>query len=142
MTHLVLPFKCTHIQCSESFENAELLEQHKNSAHVKVECPQCSTKVLRHLLDVHVERMHKNTIQTICEHCGKVFKGNGARLYHIRVYHEQTEPMQCDLCKEWFKNRQTIRNHMKYVHIQGKTIGHGNETNKLHIEILIVVIKN
>lgn len=30
-----------------------------------------------------------------------------------------SEPLQCDICKEWFKSRDTIRAHMKYVHVQG-----------------------
>lgn len=29
------------------------------------------------------------------------------------------DPLQCDICKEWFKNRDTIRAHMSYVHVQG-----------------------
>lgn len=30
-----------------------------------------------------------------------------------------SDPLQCDICKEWFKNRDTIRAHMSYVHVQG-----------------------
>lgn len=32
------------------------------------------------------------------------------------------QPLQCDICKDWFKNRDTIRAHMNYVHIQGPQV--------------------
>lgn len=45
LTHFALPFKCTHTQCKESFETADLLEEHQKSAHVKVSVIEIINKI-------------------------------------------------------------------------------------------------
>lgn len=119
LTHLALQFKCTHAQCSESFESIELLEEHKKKDHEKVQCPHCSKKLVKHLLDLHVQRTHNKKFQTICEQCGKVFPDKFACKYHIKMEHENPERVQCDICKGFFKDRYNIQKHIKVVHLEG-----------------------
>lgn len=119
LTHLALPFKCTHSQCKESFETAELLDAHRKSAHVKVQCSHCPKKVVEHLLNLHVQRAHKKLFQTVCEQCGKIFPDNYARKYHIQMDHDNPGRVQCDMCKGFFKNKYNLQKHIKVVHLEG-----------------------
>lgn len=131
LTHLALPFRCTHPKCTESFETVESLEEHRKNAHVKVQCPHCPKTVVEHLLNSHIQRLHDKTYQTICEQCGKVFLDNFTRKHHIRMDHDKPDRVQCDMCKGFFKDKSNLKKHIRIVHLEG--ISRENSRHKIWI---------
>lgn len=115
----VILFKCKIRQCSEEFETKDALIAHKTAIHKRIQCTSCPDLKLVVDLNKHLKDMHGIIQNSMCEHCGQVFTGNRSLIDHIQRKHEIREPLQCDICKEFFKNRDTIRSHMNYVHIQG-----------------------
>lgn len=112
-------FICKIRQCSEEFQNKEALIAHKTAVHKRTQCTFCPDLKLVVDLNKHLRVAHNIIQNSMCEHCGQVFSGTRSLLDHIQRKHEVREPLQCDICKDFFKNRDTIRSHMNYVHIQG-----------------------
>lgn len=102
LTHLLLPFKCNHIKCLESFASIESLEAHKKKVHAKSPCPLCGKQVMTVFMEQHYERMHNKDKQGICDQCGRVFSNNYMLKIHIKSEHDDPERFQCDICKGIF----------------------------------------
>lgn len=119
INHLARQYKCSHYQCVESFDSIEQLEVHKEKSHIRIQCPHCPKTVMTTSLDAHIQRMHNNTIQAICELCGKSFSSKYLHKTHIPLEHGNVERVQCDICKGWFKDKSNIQKHMRIIHCQG-----------------------
>lgn len=115
--HIVLPFKCTHKQCVESFASAAELDAHGSTVHEKAPCPECGKIVVKKSLEIHISRMHKNRTETVCELCGKVFALDYLKRTHMPSEHGNLEKVQCDMCKDWFKDKGNLLKHMKVIHL-------------------------
>lgn len=115
--HVILPFKCGHAQCVESFATNEKLQRHITKAHERTPCPHCQKPVLNKTLAQHISRMHCKRTETLCELCGKVFAVDYLKRVHMPVEHGKLEKVQCDMCKSWFKDKNNLLKHMKVIHL-------------------------
>lgn len=103
LTHLLLPFKCNHIKCVESFVSIESLNAHKKKVHAKSPCPLCGKQVMTVFMEQHYERMHNKDKQGICDQCGRVFPNSYMLKIHIKSEHDDPERFHCDICKGIFE---------------------------------------
>ncbi|XP_052872912.1 zinc finger protein OZF-like [Anopheles cruzii] len=116
------PFKCD--KCQRSFARPFLLKAHLKS-HVQEPCPTCG-KMLgnRRALTTHIERVHGNIPNLICDICGKVAATKTTMERHMNVHmgRESVKRVQCIHCLKWYKGKYVLEKHVQHAHLeQGET---------------------
>lgn len=96
-------FKCP--KCHLSFNNNSLLENHKNTEHLKVKpyiCTICGRQFPAEIkLRYHMNR-HKGIKQFQCSECSSMFTSASGLKKHGLRYHSAERPIPCDLCDKSF----------------------------------------
>ena len=75
----------------------------------------CKTFNNRKYLQVHVRTTHNTTVPFPCEHCGKEFKSNARKNYHVAIAHLVSE-IFCDFCNKSYKNKILLGKHVRKYH--------------------------
>lgn len=100
--HTALQFKCSAPKCYESFASQELLDQHSDKVHIRIECPHCQKKLAPYYLAEHIKQNHDERQRVFCDICGIISANIRAHKNHITLVHDVQEKVQCDICKAWF----------------------------------------
>ncbi len=111
--------KSCHL-CPRSFKSKDGLVKHMAKEHdleKKFECDQCDYKAaVPSLLKKHVNRKHsEQSLDHLCQECGKSFKDKDYLQNHIRTRH-QKEELTCFSCGVYFPSQKALGVHLKEVH--------------------------
>lgn len=115
-THLPSNRTCTEPNCSRSFANESLMQNHIKWEHRMVACGMCNKFVVAKGLKFHIRSVHLNMQMRSCDVCGQEFKRLDAYKRHFKNAHTPTEKVQCDICKVFVKNRTVLYAHRRTVH--------------------------
>lgn len=99
--HDVKAIKCHHLNCVESFDTQELLDDHFAKNHTRTECPHCQKMILVSYIAQHIKDRHDANKNVICDICGKVSPNAYIHSSHYQVMHVVQEKLQCAKCGDW-----------------------------------------
>uniref|UniRef100_A0AAG5CQJ5 Transcription factor grauzone n=1 Tax=Anopheles atroparvus TaxID=41427 RepID=A0AAG5CQJ5_ANOAO len=110
------PFKCD--KCHQTYEKEYQLKAHF-SRHIQVPCHLCG-RVLSSVqsLRVHLNHMHGNDGDKICDTCGETFRTKLALERHIlrHLGQEVVVKQQCPQCGTWVNGARGLKTHTRNVH--------------------------
>lgn len=78
-----------------------------------IACPECNKQFLKKVyLRKHFNNVHKQGLDEICQHCGKVFK-NSKRLKAHLLTHQTEKKYKCDQCAKQFVSSGDLSRHIR-----------------------------
>lgn len=114
------PFKCD--KCKRSFPKEFLLKAHLQT-HVQAECTICHRMMASAFtLRCHMEIVHGERKNLICETCGEEFRTKLGMERHILKHQGlvSIEKVQCHICSKWVSGHQNLKIHVKTMHSEQK----------------------
>ncbi|XP_073831211.1 uncharacterized protein isoform X1 [Musca autumnalis] len=111
---LLETYECEH--CFKQFRNYSIFQNHlrTHSKDKDVECQICNKRCSTiYRLRNHIQSVHNNIYQHICDICGKKFKSKPAFQKHYDEHQGIVEPAaQCSICGAWLKNSFSLKVHL------------------------------
>lgn len=127
MTHHIIAnggLECHY--CGNKYQR-NILPVHIRRVHLRdfkeiFPCDICGiTFTHKNSVDNHKRWTHKKVIGKFkCDNCSKVFRQQTRLNDHVRVQHEGTFIHHCALCSKSFVSADSLKNHLKAIHISEK----------------------
>lgn len=116
--------------CDQVLPSQRKLKMHLRSVHRRFECEHCDTvyaslkSIKKHMRRDHNDKpqlpMHgleKESLENVCEYCGKKFNFRQCLSNHIKNVHLQLRPYVCTECSKAYKAKDKLKSHMNSVHL-------------------------
>ena len=114
---------CQHPGCSETYTHKQSLYKHHQRAHLKdavnlpYKCDKCNKSfIIKSILSIHIQEMHKEKIRKCCEICGASVRSNTDLKLHMRRRHTGEMPFKCEYCDFRGVNISSVKRHTKLKH--------------------------
>ena len=107
--------------CEAEFYLKRQWKTHVQSIHENNKnyiCDTCDKRfTMKSQLDIHQKTVHENLKAFKCDSCEKTFGQIGHLKRHFRVAHEKLRPHSCEHCGKSFGAKWNLNFHVKTVHI-------------------------
>lgn len=110
---------CSDPNCKKTFATEKSMNGHMWTRHKKKECEICHKLVSVKQYRPHLNIVHFNQEQCVCDFCGATFKTKTAFKNHVQTQHKENDREQCNICKIWLKHKISLRHHQLTKHSPG-----------------------